>query len=129
LDTVSSVRRPKHSGVIWKKKGSSNTYNVDLSSVSYSKLNKDVKLHASYDVNDLFVFDDASIRNSRVSKMPFRKKPRDSLKMRSKSNSNKYLPRTLFRWLPKMQPLAEPVAKRIHKVKHQIDKISKIPNS
>nr|GEV41191.1 retrovirus-related Pol polyprotein from transposon TNT 1-94 [Tanacetum cinerariifolium] len=31
LDTFSSVRRPKHSGVIWKKKGSSNTSNVDLS--------------------------------------------------------------------------------------------------
>nr|GEU58332.1 hypothetical protein [Tanacetum cinerariifolium] len=30
LDTC-SVRRPKHSGVIWKKKGSSNTSNVDLS--------------------------------------------------------------------------------------------------
>ncbi|GJY94022.1 retrovirus-related pol polyprotein from transposon TNT 1-94 [Tanacetum coccineum] len=65
LDTLSSVRRPKHSGVIWKKKGSSNTSNVELSSVSNSKLNKDVKLYshkdllyASYDVNDLFVFDD-----------------------------------------------------------------------
>nr|GEV10367.1 hypothetical protein [Tanacetum cinerariifolium] len=33
LDTFSSVRRPKHSGVIWKKKGSSNTSNVDLSSI------------------------------------------------------------------------------------------------
>ncbi|GKC15555.1 integrase, catalytic region, zinc finger, CCHC-type containing protein [Tanacetum coccineum] len=103
LDTLSSVRRPKHSGVIWKKKGSSNTSNVDLSSVSNSKLNKDVKrysrkdllscnnsyhvdirstyacnskLYASYDVNDLFIFDDVSIRSSRVSKMPFRKKPR-----------------------------------------------------
>nr|GEW79079.1 hypothetical protein [Tanacetum cinerariifolium] len=32
LDNFSSVRRPKHSGVIWKKKGSSNTSNVDLSS-------------------------------------------------------------------------------------------------
>nr|GFB49862.1 hypothetical protein [Tanacetum cinerariifolium] len=32
LDTFSSVRRPKHSDVIWKKKGSSNTSNVDLSS-------------------------------------------------------------------------------------------------
>nr|GFC36033.1 hypothetical protein [Tanacetum cinerariifolium] len=31
LDTFSSVRRPKNSGVIWKKKGSSNTSNVDLS--------------------------------------------------------------------------------------------------
>nr|GEZ41130.1 hypothetical protein [Tanacetum cinerariifolium] len=35
LDTFSSVRRPKQSSVIWKKKGSSNTSNVDLSSVSY----------------------------------------------------------------------------------------------
>ncbi|GJW99315.1 retrovirus-related pol polyprotein from transposon TNT 1-94 [Tanacetum coccineum] len=127
LDTVSSVRRPKHSGVIWKKKGSSNTSNVDLSSVSYSKLNKDVKrysrkdllscnnshhedtrgahacndamsvscnsrLYASCDVNDLFVFDDVSIRKSQVSKMPFRKKPRDSLNVHSRSNSkNLYL--------------------------------------
>nr|GFB04287.1 integrase, catalytic region, zinc finger, CCHC-type, peptidase aspartic, catalytic [Tanacetum cinerariifolium] len=31
LDTFSSVRRPKDSGVIYKKKGSSNTSNVDLS--------------------------------------------------------------------------------------------------
>nr|GEY41555.1 hypothetical protein [Tanacetum cinerariifolium] len=31
LDTFSSVRRPKHSGIIWKKKGLSNTSNVDLS--------------------------------------------------------------------------------------------------
>ncbi|GJX59072.1 retrovirus-related pol polyprotein from transposon TNT 1-94 [Tanacetum coccineum] len=158
LDTVSSVRRPKHSGVIWKKKGSSNTSNVDLSSVSYSKLNKDVKrysrkdllscnnshhedtrgahasndamsvscnsrLYASCDVNDLFVFDDVSIRKSQVSK-----KPRDSLNVHSRSNSNKSLPRTVFRWLPKMQPLAEPVAKWIPKVTSQIDKISKTPN-
>nr|GEY55246.1 hypothetical protein [Tanacetum cinerariifolium] len=36
LDTFSSVRRPKHSGVIWKKKWLSNTSNVDLSSVSLS---------------------------------------------------------------------------------------------
>ncbi|GJY32442.1 integrase, catalytic region, zinc finger, CCHC-type containing protein [Tanacetum coccineum] len=164
LDTLSSVRRPKHSGVIWKKKGSSNTSNVDLSSVSHSKLNKDVKrysrkdllscnnshhvdtrsayacndamnvscnsrLYASCDVNDLFVFDDVSIRKSQVSKMPFRKKPRDSLDVRTKSNSNKSLPRTVFRWLPKMQPLADPIAKWIPKVKHQIDKISKTPNS
>ncbi|GJW43358.1 hypothetical protein Tco_0072157 [Tanacetum coccineum] len=151
LDTLSSVRRPKHSVVIWKKKGSSNTSNVDLSSVSNSKLNKDVKrysridllscnnshhvdtrsayacndamnvscnsrLYVSYDVNDLFVFDEVSIRNSRVSKMPFRKKPHDSLNLCSKNNSNNLLPRTLSRWLPKMQPLAEPVAKWIPKI-------------
>nr|GFB11928.1 hypothetical protein [Tanacetum cinerariifolium] len=40
LDTFSSVRRPKNSGVIWKKKGSSNTSNVGLSTVSVSNLNK-----------------------------------------------------------------------------------------
>ncbi|GJU66593.1 retrovirus-related pol polyprotein from transposon TNT 1-94 [Tanacetum coccineum] len=48
--------------------------------------------------------------------MPFRKKPRDSLNEHSRSNSNKFLPRTVFRWLPKMQPLAEPVAKWIPKI-------------
>ncbi|GKA45457.1 retrovirus-related pol polyprotein from transposon TNT 1-94 [Tanacetum coccineum] len=48
--------------------------------------------------------------------MPFRKKPRDSLNAHSMSNSNKSLPRTVFRWLPKMQPLAEPVAKWIPKI-------------
>ncbi|GJY02457.1 retrovirus-related pol polyprotein from transposon TNT 1-94 [Tanacetum coccineum] len=73
-------------------------------------------LYASYDVNDLFVFDDVSIRNSQVRKMPFRKKPRNSLNVRSKSNSNNSLPKILFRWLPKMQLLAEPVAKWIPKI-------------
>ncbi|GJU03522.1 integrase, catalytic region, zinc finger, CCHC-type containing protein, partial [Tanacetum coccineum] len=67
-------------------------------------------------LNDLFVFDDVSIRKSQVSKMLFRKKPRDSLNVHSRSNSNKSLPRTVFRWLPKLQPLAEPVAKWIPKV-------------
>nr|GEW94898.1 RNA-directed DNA polymerase, eukaryota, nucleotide-binding alpha-beta plait domain protein [Tanacetum cinerariifolium] len=148
LDTFSSVRRPKHSGVIWKKKGSYNTFNVDLSSVSLSKLNKDIKRHSrkdllscnnshleetssayvcnyamnvscnsrfcdSFDENNLFIFDDESVRISPVSKMPFRKKLRDSMNVHSKSNLNKSLPRTVHRWLPKMQPLAEPIAKWI----------------
>nr|GEU83381.1 retrovirus-related Pol polyprotein from transposon TNT 1-94 [Tanacetum cinerariifolium] len=71
------------------------------------------RMYASYDMNDLSVFDDVSIRNYRVSKMSFRKKPRDSLNVRSKSNSNNSLLRTLFRWLPKMKPLVEPIAKWI----------------
>nr|GEZ45581.1 retrovirus-related Pol polyprotein from transposon TNT 1-94 [Tanacetum cinerariifolium] len=50
LDTFSSVRRPKHSGVIWKKKGSSNTSNVDLSAVSHLKLNKNVKRYSRKDL-------------------------------------------------------------------------------
>nr|GEV81997.1 integrase, catalytic region, zinc finger, CCHC-type, peptidase aspartic, catalytic [Tanacetum cinerariifolium] len=49
-DTFSSVRRPRQSSVIWKKKGSSNTSNVDLSSVSHSKLNKDVKQYSRKDL-------------------------------------------------------------------------------
>nr|GEV37509.1 copia protein [Tanacetum cinerariifolium] len=40
LDTLSSVRRPKHSGVIWKKKWSSNTSNVDLSFIIDSGCSK-----------------------------------------------------------------------------------------
>nr|GEY98283.1 integrase, catalytic region, zinc finger, CCHC-type, peptidase aspartic, catalytic [Tanacetum cinerariifolium] len=114
LDTFSSVRRPKNSGVIWKKKGSSNTSNVDLSAVSLSNLNKNVNRYSRKDflscnnshlgetssayvcndamniscdsrMNDLlddnnfFIFDDESVRISPVSKMPFRKKPRDSM--------------------------------------------------
>ncbi|GJZ51142.1 hypothetical protein Tco_0605657 [Tanacetum coccineum] len=67
------------------------------------------RLYASYDVNDLFVFDDVSIRNSQVIKMPFRKKPHDSLNVHSKNNLNNSLPRTLFRWFPKMEPLANPI--------------------
>nr|GFA31042.1 ribonuclease H-like domain-containing protein [Tanacetum cinerariifolium] len=163
LDTFSSVRRPKHSGVIWKKKGSYNTSNVDLTSVSLSKLNENVKRYShkdlllcnnshlgetssayvcndalnvscnsrmcdSFDENNLFIFDDKSVRISPVTKMPFRKKLRDSMNVRSKSNLNKSLHRTMHKWLSKMQPLAEPVAKWIPRVKHQIDKISKTPN-
>nr|GFA76377.1 retrovirus-related Pol polyprotein from transposon TNT 1-94 [Tanacetum cinerariifolium] len=67
----------------------------------------------SFDENNLFIFDDESVRISPVSKMPFRKKPRDSMNACSKSNLNKSLPRTVHRWLPKLQPLAEPVAKWI----------------
>nr|GFB01210.1 hypothetical protein [Tanacetum cinerariifolium] len=145
LDTFSSVRRPKNNGVIWKKKGPSNTSNVALSAVSVSKLNKNVKRYSRKDLlacnnsqlgetssasvcndtmnvscnprmcdllddNNFFIFDDVNVKISHVSKMPF-KKPRDSMNVRSKSNWNKSLPRTVHKWLPKMQPLAEPVAK------------------
>nr|GFA10558.1 retrovirus-related Pol polyprotein from transposon TNT 1-94 [Tanacetum cinerariifolium] len=151
LDTFSSVRRPKQSSVIWKKKGSSNTSNDDLSSVSHSKLNKDVKRYSRkdllscnnshlgetssayvcndamnvscnsrlcdlFDENNLFIFDDESVRISPVSKMHFKKNPRDSLNVRFKRNSNQSLPRTVHRWLPKMQSLAEPVAKWIPRI-------------
>nr|GFA71513.1 hypothetical protein [Tanacetum cinerariifolium] len=152
LDTFSSVRRPKNSGVILKKKGSSNTSNVGLSDVIVLNLNKNVKrysrkdllacnnsclgetrsdfvcndaMHVSYDsrMNDLLddnnflIFDDVNVKISPVSKMPFRKKPRDSMHVRSKSNMIKSLPRTVHKWLPKLQPLAEPVAKWFPRVK------------
>nr|GFA20998.1 hypothetical protein [Tanacetum cinerariifolium] len=130
LDTFSSVRRPKNTSVIWKKKGSSNTSNVALSAVSDSNLNKIVKrysrkdllacnnshigetssaymcndaMNVSYDSrmngllddNNFFIFDDESVKIFPVSKMPFRKKPCDFMIVRSKSNMNKYLPRTV----------------------------------
>nr|GEZ39337.1 retrovirus-related Pol polyprotein from transposon TNT 1-94 [Tanacetum cinerariifolium] len=146
LDTFSSVRRPKNSDVIWKKKSSSNTYNIGLSAVSVSNLNKNVKRYSCKDLlacnnshlgetssaymyndamnvscdsrmndllddNNFFIFDDVNVRISPVSKMPFRKKPRDSMHVRSKSTVIKFLPRTVHKWLPKLQMLAEPVAK------------------
>nr|GEX28284.1 hypothetical protein [Tanacetum cinerariifolium] len=118
LDTFSSVRRPKNSGVIWKKKGSSNTSNVGLSVVSVSNLNKNVKRYSRkyllacnnshlgetrsdffcndamniscdsrmndlLDDNNFFIFNDVNVRISPVSKMPFRKKPCDSMHLES----------------------------------------------
>nr|GFD11726.1 hypothetical protein [Tanacetum cinerariifolium] len=50
LDTFSSVRRPKHSSVVWKKNGSSNSSNVDLFVVSHSNLNKNVKRYSRKDL-------------------------------------------------------------------------------
>nr|GFB74165.1 hypothetical protein [Tanacetum cinerariifolium] len=70
------------------------------------------------DDNNFFIFDDESVRISLVSKMSFRKKPRDSMNVRSKSILNKSLPRTVHKWLPKLQPLAEPVAKWFPRVEH-----------
>nr|GEW95087.1 integrase, catalytic region, zinc finger, CCHC-type, peptidase aspartic, catalytic [Tanacetum cinerariifolium] len=123
LDTFSSVRRPKKSIVIWKKKGLSNTYNVDLSFTRSAYVCNDAmnvscisRLCDSFDENNLFIFDDESVRISLVNKMPFKKKPRDSMNVRSKRNSSKPLPRTVHRWLSKMQPLAKPVAKWIPRI-------------
>nr|GFA08523.1 hypothetical protein [Tanacetum cinerariifolium] len=51
LDTFISVRRPKNTGVIWKKKKwSSNTSNVGLSAVSVSNLNENVKRYSRKDL-------------------------------------------------------------------------------
>nr|GEU89458.1 hypothetical protein [Tanacetum cinerariifolium] len=50
LDTFSSIRRPKNTGVIWKKKGSSNTSIVGLSAVSVLNLNKNVKRYSHKDL-------------------------------------------------------------------------------
>nr|GEX32315.1 integrase, catalytic region, zinc finger, CCHC-type, peptidase aspartic, catalytic [Tanacetum cinerariifolium] len=50
LDTLSSVRIPKPSGVMWMKKGSSNTVKADLSYVNHSNLNKNVKRYSCKDL-------------------------------------------------------------------------------
>nr|GEX05655.1 hypothetical protein [Tanacetum cinerariifolium] len=63
LDTFSSVRRPKVNSVKWKKKGSSNTSKVNLSSDSHSNLNKNVKRYSRKDLiscNDLYLKDTRS---------------------------------------------------------------------
>nr|GFA99834.1 integrase, catalytic region, zinc finger, CCHC-type, peptidase aspartic, catalytic [Tanacetum cinerariifolium] len=108
LDTFSSVRRPKNSGVIWKKKGSSN---ISIAYVCNDAMNVSCnsRMCDLFDENNLFIFDDESVRISPISKMPFKKKPYVSMNMRSKRNLNKSLPRTVYRWLSKMQPLAEPI--------------------
>nr|GEW90986.1 retrovirus-related Pol polyprotein from transposon TNT 1-94 [Tanacetum cinerariifolium] len=151
LETFNSVRRPKPSDFVWKKKGSSNIVKDNLSSVHHFNLNKNVKrynrkdlmsctnshfkdtqsahacnnarnaycnamMNAYNDVNDLFVFDAVSLRKSPVSKMPFRKKPHASLNMPSRNNSKKSLSRNVLKWLLKLQPLAEPVAKWIPRI-------------
>nr|GEZ50364.1 reverse transcriptase domain-containing protein [Tanacetum cinerariifolium] len=69
------------------------------------------------DDNNFCIFYDVNVRISHVSKMSFRKKPRDSMHVRSKSNMIKSLPRTVHKWHPKLQPLAEPVAKWFPRVK------------
>nr|GEY67667.1 hypothetical protein [Tanacetum cinerariifolium] len=42
-DTLRSIRRPKPSGVMWMRKGPSNTIKANLSSVNHFNLNKNVK--------------------------------------------------------------------------------------
>nr|GEW14843.1 copia protein [Tanacetum cinerariifolium] len=76
------------------------------------------RMNTFLDVNDLFVFDDVSIRKSHVSKMPFRKNPSASLNVPSRSKFNKYLPRIVRKWFPKLQALAEPIAKWIPRIVH-----------
>nr|GEW21619.1 hypothetical protein [Tanacetum cinerariifolium] len=118
--------------VLFGRKGSSNTSNVDLSAVSHSNLNKNVKRYSRKDLlscnnshlretssayvcndainvscnsrmydllddNNFFIFEDESVKISPVSKMPFRKKPRDSMHVRSKSNMIKSSPRTVHK--------------------------------
>nr|GEV26974.1 integrase, catalytic region, zinc finger, CCHC-type, peptidase aspartic, catalytic [Tanacetum cinerariifolium] len=88
-------------------------------------------LNASY-VNEKINFEDdyfQKIINPDFEKIDSPKKPCDSMHVRSKSNSNKSLSRTVHKWLPKLQLFAEPVAKWFPRVMRQIDKISKTPNS
>nr|GFC18372.1 hypothetical protein [Tanacetum cinerariifolium] len=69
-----------------------------VSNVILKKIIIDLEDEVMYDLlddNNFFIFDDESVKISPVSKMPFRKKPRDYMKVRSKSNSNKSLPRTM----------------------------------
>nr|GEZ44331.1 integrase, catalytic region, zinc finger, CCHC-type, peptidase aspartic, catalytic [Tanacetum cinerariifolium] len=68
LDTLCSVRRPKPSGVMWMRKGSSNTIKADFGFDYNDARNAlcNARMNASVDVNDLFAFND--IIDSRCSK-------------------------------------------------------------
>nr|GEV61536.1 hypothetical protein [Tanacetum cinerariifolium] len=61
LDNLNSVKRPKDSGVMWMRKGSSNTVKDDLSSVNHSKLNKNVK---RYSRKNLMACNNSDTRNA-----------------------------------------------------------------
>nr|GEZ50260.1 hypothetical protein [Tanacetum cinerariifolium] len=104
----------KHSGVISKKKWSSNASNVDLSSISHLKLNKDVKRYSRKfllscnnshlgETSSAYVCNDAMnvSRNSRLC---------DSF------DENNFLSLMMKVCLPKIEPLAELVAKWIPKI-------------
>nr|GEY87042.1 hypothetical protein [Tanacetum cinerariifolium] len=114
-----SIRKSHVSKIPFRKKPS-----ASLNVPSRSKLNKSEfacnnvrnAFCNSYDVdvNDLFVFDDVSIRKSQVSKMNFRKKPSAALNIRN--NLKKYLSRNVLKWLLKLELLAEPVAKWIPRI-------------
>nr|GFA69388.1 spindle assembly checkpoint component MAD1-like [Tanacetum cinerariifolium] len=73
LDIFGSVRRPKNSGVIWKKKWSSNTSNVGLAAVSVPNLNKNIK---RYSRKDLLAYLDifGSVRRPKNSGVIWKKK-------------------------------------------------------
>nr|GEV74537.1 hypothetical protein [Tanacetum cinerariifolium] len=120
-NTLSSVRRPKprkgSSNTVKADLSSVNHSNLNKNVKGYSHKNLmacnnsdtrsafdcnnvknalcNARMNASVDVNDLFIFDDVSIRNSHVSKIPFRKKPRAFLNVPSRSKLNKSLPRIM----------------------------------
>nr|GFB25459.1 integrase, catalytic region, zinc finger, CCHC-type, peptidase aspartic, catalytic [Tanacetum cinerariifolium] len=80
----------------------SNDYFQEIINPDFEKIDSPFQQTSSlkpmYDLlddNNFFIFDDESVKISLVSKMPFRKKPRDSMNVRSKSNLNKSLPRTV----------------------------------
>nr|GEV13167.1 retrovirus-related Pol polyprotein from transposon TNT 1-94 [Tanacetum cinerariifolium] len=56
----------------------------------------DSRMNDLLDDNNFFIFDDVNVRISPISKMPFRKEPRDSMHLCFKSNMIKSLPRTIL---------------------------------
>nr|GEY90468.1 hypothetical protein [Tanacetum cinerariifolium] len=156
----SSVRRPKNSGVIWKKKGSSNTSNVGLSAVSVSNLNKNVKRYSHKDLlasnnshqgetssasvcnnamnvscnsrmndllddNNFFIFDDVNVRIAPVSKMPFRKKPRDSMEDKLKLKELMKLSTKLSDRVLDLEKIKTAQAKEIVDLKKRVKKLER----
>nr|GEV30288.1 hypothetical protein [Tanacetum cinerariifolium] len=112
-DTLSSVRRPKPSGVMWMRKGSSNTIKADLSSVNHSNLIKNVKryscknLMACNNSDTRSAFDCNNARNALC-----------NARMNASNDVNNlfFLMIIVHTWLLKLQSLVEPIAKWIPRV-------------
>nr|GEW97089.1 retrovirus-related Pol polyprotein from transposon TNT 1-94 [Tanacetum cinerariifolium] len=126
LETLSSVRRPKLSGVMWMRNGLSNTIKADFSYVNHSNLNKNVKrcsrknMMACNNSDTRSAFDCNNAINALC-----------NARMNASIDANDlFVFYDNYAYMAsEIATVAEPVAKWIPRVTHQIDKISKTPNS
>nr|GEZ34656.1 retrovirus-related Pol polyprotein from transposon TNT 1-94 [Tanacetum cinerariifolium] len=95
-DKVEQVLLVEDQAWMESKSDSDQEINANITSSAYDyndamNVSCNSRLYDLFDENDLFIFDDESVRISPVSKMPFRKKPRDSLNLCSKHIVEKFL--------------------------------------
>nr|GEV52731.1 hypothetical protein [Tanacetum cinerariifolium] len=120
LDTFNSVRRLKPSDFVWKKKGSSNTVKDNLSFVYHSNFNKNVK---RYSRKNLMACNNSDMAcNNSDTRIAFdcnnARKALCNARMNASVDVNDLFVLMIImrKWLPKLQPLAEPIAKWIPRI-------------